>query len=295
MGYLFLSISLFAGAAKGFCGKKTSGYTTDYRDAVLVNVIRMLFCIAIGFVFVLFDGGVKSLAANARILPYAALAGVTTSVFAVTWLLSVRRGAYMLVDVSLMCGILVPVIGCLIFLEEKVTWQDYVGMALLIAAVVCMCIYNNRTKAKLTVATVVLLLICGVCSGLTDFSQKLYVGEGGTAVAAFNFYTYVFAALTLLAFFLFTARVKKSEPGAFPLRRVMPFVAIMALCMFAASYFQTLAAGHLPGATLYPLARGVALMLSAVMSWIFFREKPTVGSIIGMCLAFAGLIVMNLV
>ncbi len=296
MGYLFLSISLFAGVTKGFCGKKTSGYADDYRDAVLVNVIRMLFCIVVGFIFVLTGGGISSLVPHGQMLPYAALAGVSTAIFAVTWLLSVRVGAYMLVDISLMCGVFVPVVGSLIFLGEAIRWQTLTGLALLIAAVVCMYLYNNKTKAKLTIVAAVILLLCGIASGLSDFSQKLYVESGGEAVAAFSFYTYVFAALVLLLFRGYIALRYRHTPreGHLPMKCVLPFIAVMALCMFAASFFQTLAARHLPAATLYPLARGISLILSAVMSGVCFREKPSAGSLIGMGLAFVALILINL-
>lgn len=57
MGYLFLLIALFAGVTKGYCGKKTSGYTTGFRDAISANSIRMLLCTAIGFVLILITEG----------------------------------------------------------------------------------------------------------------------------------------------------------------------------------------------------------------------------------------------
>ena len=53
MGYLFLALSLLCGATKGFCGKKTSGFVREYKDAMFANFIRMLFCIAIGFALLL--------------------------------------------------------------------------------------------------------------------------------------------------------------------------------------------------------------------------------------------------
>ena len=50
MGYLFLAIALLAGATKGYCGKMTSGYVNEYKDAMLANTIRMVFCVLIGFI-----------------------------------------------------------------------------------------------------------------------------------------------------------------------------------------------------------------------------------------------------
>ena len=53
MGYIFLAISLFAGAVKGYCGKKTSGFVESYSGAMFTNLIRMLFCVVIAAVIII--------------------------------------------------------------------------------------------------------------------------------------------------------------------------------------------------------------------------------------------------
>ena len=68
----------------------------------------------------------------------------------------------------------------------------------------------------------------------------------------------------------------------------------MALCLFANSYFKTLAAGYLNAVLLYPLNQGCALILSAIMSATLFQEKLTLKAVIGMVTAFAGLLIINL-
>ena len=68
----------------------------------------------------------------------------------------------------------------------------------------------------------------------------------------------------------------------------------MALCLFANSYFKTLAARHLNAVLLYPLNQGCALILSAIMSTVLFKEKLTLKAAIGMISAFAGLLIINI-
>ena len=53
MGYLYVALALLSGGIKAFCGKKISGKTPTIKNAILTNFIRMLFCIAFGFLFVL--------------------------------------------------------------------------------------------------------------------------------------------------------------------------------------------------------------------------------------------------
>lgn len=53
MGYLFLGFSLLAGATKGYCGKRLGNTTEKTFDAVLLNLVRMIFCIIIGLALIL--------------------------------------------------------------------------------------------------------------------------------------------------------------------------------------------------------------------------------------------------
>ena len=57
LGYLFLALALLAGVVKGYCGKKTSGYTNRFHEAVLANVIRMILCAVIGLVLIVITEG----------------------------------------------------------------------------------------------------------------------------------------------------------------------------------------------------------------------------------------------
>ena len=129
---------------------------------------------------------------------------------------------------------------------------------------------------------------------MADFSQKLftkYLPEG--SVTAFQFYTYVFAALVLMAASAATGR-KAAGTEAAGLKKIFGYVFVMALCLFANSFFKTLAARHLSAVLLYPLSQGCALMLSAIMSAVLFRERLTLKAIQGLITAFAGLLVINL-
>ena len=189
MGYLFLTISLLAGATKGYCGKKTSGYVQGYKDAMFANTIRMMFCILIGFGMILFDGNIHKIVPSVSLLAVSALSGITTSVFVVCWLISVKKGAYMMLDVFLMLGVLVPILAGKIFFEESIKVTQWIGIGILFVAVYIMCSYNNSIKEKITITSLVLLIICGVANGLTDFSQKLFMKmEGNTPISVFNFY-----------------------------------------------------------------------------------------------------------
>lgn len=294
MGYLLLSISLFAGTLKGFCGKKTSSYTTGIGSAVFANMVRMLLCIVIGFLLILATEDLSILIPDPKLLLIAALSGVSSAVFVVAWLICVKKSAYMMLDIFLMLGVLIPLAASSVFFSESVKLTQWIGIGVLFLAVVIMCSYNNTVKAKLTLPALALLLICGAANGVADFSQKLFTKciPGGSA-AAFNFYTYVFAAVALTAACAFTGK-KAAGNGKTELKKIFGYVLIMAMCLFANSYFKTLAAGYLSAVLLYPLSQGCALILSAIMSAVVFKEKLTAKAIGGIITAFIGLLIINL-
>lgn len=297
MGYLFLLLALLSGSAKGYCGKRTSGYVREYKDAMFTNFIRMVFCVIISLILLSVRGELSLLKADRSEILITMLSGVTTSVFVVAWLISVRRGAYMMLDVFLMLGVTVPLLLSSALFGETIRPNQWIGLAILFVAVMIMCSYNNQIKEKMSVSSLILLIICGVANGLTDFSQKMFVKNSADGnVAVFNFYTYVFSAAVLLIFYAAAKLRDKSGSSSETdvMRRVGLYVLIMSVCLFANSYFKTLAAGILPSAKLYPLNQGASLILSSFMSMIFFKEKMTGKCIIGIILSFIALLVINL-
>lgn len=298
MGYLFLMLAILAGVTKGYCGKRTSGFIKEYRDAMFANSIRMILCIIIGFVMLIIQNQLAQLKIDRQVFMITLFSGISTSVFVVTWLLAVRKGAYMMMDVFLMMGVTVPLVLSSILFNEVVRPNQWIGLAILLVAVVIMCSYNNSIKEKMTVSSLILLIICGITNGLSDFSQKLFVKTvvGGN-VAVFNFYTYVFSAMVLILVYIFSSGKNKAENSTSPaklLRQVGLYILIMSASLFAYSYFKTLAAGILPAAKLYPLSQGIGLILATFMSSLLFKEKLTIKCIIGTVISFIALLIINL-
>lgn len=294
MGYLFLGISILAGATKGYCGKKTSGYVESTSGAMMANLIRMILCIFIGLALIIVQNDQKMLIPNRSLLLISAVSGIGTSVFVVSWLLSVRKGAYMMMDVFLMLGVIVPVCGGNFAFGEEIRITQWIGIAVLVVAAFIMCSYNNSIKEKMTLAGFLLLILCGVSNGITDFMQKLFVKQlPQTSASIFNFYTYVFSAIFLLICFLYFRRNEKNAEDAKQIKKITGYIAIMSICLFANSFFKTRAAAYLDSVQLYPLSQGLALTISTMMSAVFFHEKLTLKCILGVVIAFAGLIIIN--
>ena len=300
MGYLFLSLATLCGLTKGFCGKKVSGLVKKSRDAMLANLLRMMLCIFIGFLFVVFIDGFSSFNIGPLGILISTVSGISNAVFVVAWLFAVNAGAYMLVDVFLTLGLVIPITLSTVFFGEELRWNHFLGFAVLTVAVVIMCSYSSSVKNKLNFKSVSLLMISGAAQGIASFTQKWFVHSlSEKSVSSFNFYTYIFSALTLaVAIFIINAKNKKeeiseSEENGFFLKKIWLFVVIMALMLFLHSFLMTLAAAKLDAVLLYPLSTGLSLALSAIMSSIAFKEKLTSKCIIGIIIAFSAMIIIN--
>lgn len=293
MGYVYMCIALVSGTIKGFCGKKTSSLTSTFYHSVLANLVRMSFCIIFSFAIVCFEGNINFLLPNANVLFISLISGISTAIFVVCWLISVRKNAYMLMDVFLMLGVLFPLtLGQLLF-NETIRPVQWLGLGILFVATWIMCSYNNSIKTKLSFSAFLLLLLCGFSNGVADFAQKLFTKTSDAPVSVFNLYTYIFAALTLvLVFSLSKNDMAKNKEYSF--KRAFPYILVMAICLFLNSYYKTLAAFCLPSVILYPLNQGLALILSTVMSAVLFHEKITLKAVIGIFTAFVGLLLINM-
>jgi len=295
MGYVFLLISLLAGAVKGFCGKKLSGFASNIQSAVLLNLIRMVLCIFFALLVVLLNQDLSYLTWNLKVLSVSALSGISTSFFVVSWIVSAKKSAYMMLDVFLMLGTIIPVIMGRVLFLEPISMQQGFGFIVLVIAALIMCSYNNSVRAKTTFRSMLLLIFCGIANGITDFSQKLYVKTfPELPVTIFNLYTYVFATTTLLiCYFLGGKKEKVAFVGSLAKKSIY-IIFVMAIALTIHSQCKTMAATFLDSAKLYPFNQGVTLVLSTLMSVFFFHEKFTRKAFAGLLLAFIGLMIMNL-
>lgn len=301
MGYLFLSIALAVGGLKGYCGKKTSNDITLKSDSMVMNNLRMGICVIIGLLLILIQGEIHTLLPSSTVLLIALLSGVSTAAFVVSWLLSVKSGAYMMVEVFLLIGVIVPIVLCRIFYNEEILTRQIIAIGILLIAVYIMCTYNSSIKGKMKPSELVLLLICGISNGFADFSQKVFVKTAITeaGVAVFNLYTYLFAGLALLfASYIFRKKEKKEGADVRKLGSIVKpiwiYVLIMAVCLFAHSFFKTKAAEYLDAVRLYPLNQGASVLISIFLSSVFFKEKINLKCIVGIVLSFAALLLINL-
>lgn len=317
MVYLFVFLTLFSLTVKGYCGKKVGVFATSPDTPFLFNLVRILLCVLIGGVMVLLDGAQSLLLAEEKMLLICALSGISNAAFLVFWLFAIQKNSLVTVDVTLTLGSILPAILCALFFGEAISLPKMIGFGLIILASFILSSYNKQTMGSHGIVGGILLFFAMLGDGMTSFSQQLYrqyYTEGGlfsTDVvypkSVFHFYSYIFSAIalaTVLAIFVTCQHKKRSEtaPNFWKYTRValakpFPYIVVMAVCLFAGNYFQTVATSDygMSSQILYPVIKGGCLITVTFTAMLFFGERPTRRSLLGSSVALVGIVLMNII
>lgn len=309
MVYSIMSMALLCLAVKGYCGKKTSNYVKNTEDSFRFNLLRMLFCIFFGAAFVFLEGSQSFLSIDGGMFWICALSGVSNAAFLVGWLLAIRKNSMVSVDVGLTIGSLIPAVLCAFLFGERISLVKMLGFAMILVATIILAGHNKKVAGGGTVG-VILLIFAAVGDGMTGFAQQIYkqyytkAGALNCGVcypkSVYHFYTYIFAAIILLVvligYRIITAKkagTSETEKGSaiLPLSVVL-HILIMAICLFAANYLQTVATNDysMPSQVLYPIIKGGCLITVNFTAMIFFGEKISLRSVLGSLVALVGII-----
>lgn len=295
MGYIYLSLALFAGLAKGFCGKTISRDMNNFKECVFINLMRMLFSALLGFLLAAAKTGFGGFVITQENFSIYLLASISMSTFCVAWMYAYQNEAYMFLSIFTMLGTLLTCLLDAIFYDASVRLNQCLGMTILLLAVFIMSIYNKGIKGKLTAKGLTILIVGSIGSALADFSQKVYAREIGQTAEIFNFYMYAFS-LVLLVIVYTILRYKKAQKTSCLIydRKHLLIYFIMAFFLYMNSVSKTMAAVFLSSAQIYPVLQGANLILSAVIAHTLFKEKINAKGLAGIALAFIGLMFMHM-
>ncbi len=313
MGYLYLAISKFCGAAKMAAMKNCGNADDSTGTSVKVNAVRSGIILVVSVIVF-----AVSRAATADGVWIAALSGVSNALNMLSWLVCATAVSLCIVETFVMIGSVVfPLaLSPLLYAGETVSAAQWAGAGVILAAVVLFCVGRNVKFGK---KGIVWIAVCTLSSAGCNVTAKLYaVRAGSEYVAFFNLVTFVivFAFFAVVAAITVLKNRKKTDPAAdsepvedsgraeekdpqprefFGLPKRTYFrIAIAAVGMYATNYFMTLAAGALPSGVLYPLSYGAGFVLTAIMDTVFFKQKLTLPRAVATVLAVAGAVLTAL-
>ena len=303
--YFLLCVATVCGTAKGVCSKKISLDVSDFKGASLINTIRMLMCACIGFLLVLFSNQVQFLSVEPLTMLVILVSGISNALFVTTWLITVKNGAVMLINVFNTLSCIIPIIFANIFFNESIYLSQILSFLILVLGTAVMADYSQKSIKKTSAKGWILLIITAVFQGLIYLTQKWlgYLTNNSIVSpcpsAIFNFYTYIVSFIFLLVLFsVLTIKDKVPFRQSFTIynpKKTIFVILLLSLFLFFNSFFNTLVSAKLNAIITYPIAQGLNLLLWFFASWFMFKEKPNKKSVLGVILVFIGLVAMILI
>lgn len=294
MIYVLLAIMTVAFSWQSLCARLYSGSYAgpDTRDSG--NVYSMVY----GCVIALATFAVNGFAFSARL--ETVLLGLANAVVLTIYTTSIVKGSlkgpYSFLTLCQLSGaILVPMIASTLFMGERLTLLQILGVAVMLASFAVMNLKKGAAKVRppkeFYFWCAALFLSNGLYGQLMNRQQ--YITQGAER-AEMIICTYSFMALIVLAQFLIL-KPKRFLPSFRMGRRSLLFALGACACSTCATNIMVYLLTAMGSATvLYTINNGSVLMLGGLYSVLIFREKPTRSLWIGLLLAATGIVLLSL-
>ena len=208
-------------------------------------------------------------------------------------------------------GLLIPIIYGRVFLKEDITLIQYLGMALIILALVF--IISPKKDGRLGIVWLLFSLLAMVGSGGAAVVQKIhqsseYKGE----LLPFIFVSLLFASL-LFAVLGFTMKIKEVEYGDKTAKNVsvdcekastypsktdriknVAFILLSGTVIGGVHIINLFLAGKLPAVIQFPIYNLGNMILVGVLSSIIFKDRITRSQLIGFAVGCVAILMLGL-
>lgn len=325
MEYLFLSIALFTGIVKVISVKNCGKLCPGEYNSVRINAARAFVSVIVSAA-VFFVTGVN---AKSDFWWICLISGVSNAVLMFVWVLCTQRAGLALVEsFGLVGSVALPLVLAPVLYEgETVSLLQWIGLMCLFVAVIAISSnsasrktssgegrfdasigqINSREREKnasakirakgSTVLTVFYLALYVISNAAVSVTPKLYVFYAGKGYEAFfNLATFIVVAFCFSAVLLFGRVFFKKRvicENVVSGKKVLLFVAIASVTVYAYQYFLTLSSG-LPSAVLYPFLRGGNIVCMVLCDAVLYKRKITFNVFLGVAFALASIILTSL-
>ena len=306
MEILYLIIARAFGATKGYAMKRASERAPTADNCLCTNLIRTLICIGVSVVLWLVSGaGASSSFGNVLVL----LSGISNALNIYFWIICVQYVSISTVEVFSMIGtVIIPMIlAPFLYNGDTVSPIQWIGCAVLLVAALLFASQEKRAESGNPYKKVlsIFFLVLGIAG--VSVTQKMYAyhisSHGLGSVEYFNLGTFVCVGLLFVALFavreISARRAHRASPEVvipsrdFPFKRVILYIIIAAVGLYAYQYFLTLAS-TLDSAILYPMSYALAMASSLILDTFFFKQKFTPKRMLGtVCVAIV-IVLVNL-
>lgn len=206
-----------------------------------------------------------------------------------------NRGSYSFLMVSSMFGgILVPMFIGVCFLGESLKGLQIVAVVLMLVALVLMNVrtisFKGASKAYY-LWCIALFMSNGLYGAIQNLQAQVMNGAERTEMLTI---LYACSALTVIIPEVVRGRGKALKEGFKMGKKAAVFLLICCLSATAAANLLLYILTLMDSSVLYTIDSGAVLVVSILYSLVLFKEKPTWEQVIGMAVAVASIVLINI-
>lgn len=247
--------------------------------------------------FLLFLSGLVSIFAcnikafstvTAKTFFYGAIFGIVTIIAQWCYTVALSMGPTSICAMVYSFGFIFPTVSGAIFWNEPFGVTTLIGLIIAVSAIIASS-FSDKKENKKNIGFIIPNLIAMAASGGLGILQKLHQESAdkhnldGFLVIAFMLATIISLIMTL---------VSKAEDTKKPKFNIFPILA--GACFGIVSLVNTLLAGRMKSAILFPTLNIGVMMACLISGIIIFKEKPTKPQLIAFGLGIAAILVLSI-
>ena len=289
MGIAYILVILLLRVLQNYCSKRSS----QLFPAFMLGQVQYMACLfAISFLL----GGITlcidpaPLQLDGGMLAIAAVSGATLVLAQLCMLLAMQSGTMVIVTAFATAGLIVPCVAGMLFMGERMSLWQWLGIALFIAASYLLGRSAKAQNGRFNKKTVWLLAGALLANGGTMLCQKLFTFlRPAGSVSAFSMLSFAIPACFFGAILLLKRAKGKQEPMD---RKLYLPILLLAAALFVMNQLVTKAAAHVPSAILFTVPNAGNNVIAAAMAAVWVKEKITAYSLAGLALSILSVILV---
>ena len=285
--YILLSVSLCLGVAKNIVskwGEKSFGFLNGLMS---VNIMTSIVALA---VFSSGITGIKSAFAPLFIV-MALIYGLLTLGSQSLYITAMKSSSVSVCSLIYASCFVIPTVYSVIRNGETISLSKLFGIMLLLFSVVLVSLKNksdNDSSRKSIKYAVLAMCSAGGVGILQKEFGNIYPQD---LLNTFLLFAFFFMFLSSLIFKLVLLVKDEKQPVTYNRLFFVPAI-LLSLSVVFANKLNLILVANIPGIIFFPLINGGTIMLSAVCSGIFFKEKLTVRIWTGIVIGIAAIILI---
>ncbi|MEN8224763.1 MAG: DMT family transporter [Bacteroidota bacterium] len=284
-GIWFLALTILQSSAIFVVLKLFGKYKIDNWQALSVNYV-----IATIFGFIIYKGDISAeIIIEKDWFVYSLILGLTFISTFFIFALSSQKVGVALTSVASKMSVVVPVIAGLILLNENINLLSGIGVGIALLA-----FYltlgrgkNSAFPRKYVIFPLLLFIGNGVNDTIMKYSEYHYVSDSNDLIL---YLSVVFLTAMILGFIIGAIKYvhKKFKIG---LKNITAGI-VLGLINFGSTFYLLKAMGVYDSSVVFPITNAGIVSLSALVGFLFFREKLSRRNRIGILLALVAILLI---